>query len=147
MGVNFSTDFCIKGKATRFEFNRVMRLNGEYHKAQLDGLYLRYLTDDAPEYVTKAMKHATIYTHESLDEMFPRERQMVQKSLRRQAILGVLQMAQRPLSVDEIVPLVGMGMTHRQVVIDARRLIIDRQVTTKTGRNGHRYYRAVEVPA
>lgn len=147
MGVNFSADFCVKGKATKFEFNRVMRLNGEYTKAQLDGLYDRYLQGKEPEYVTKAMRHATIHSRNSLDEMPPRNQQLIQKDARRQAILGVLQIAQRNLSVDEIVKFVGLDTTHRQVVVDAKKLVEDELIIVGIGDDGARYYRVVGVSA
>ena len=147
MGVNFSADFCVKGKATKFEFNRVMRLNGEYTKAQLDGLYDRYLQGKEPEYVTKAIRQATIHSRNSLDEMPPRNQQLIQKDARRQAILGVLQIAQRNLSVDEIVKFVGLDTTHRQVVVDAKKLVEDELIIVGIGDDGARYYRVVGVSA
>ena len=150
MGVNFSADFCVKGKATQFEFNRVMRLNSEYTKAQLDGLYLRYLTNDAPEYVTKAMQYATIkgLTRDDFvieEKLSKRQLLAEQKNLRQNAILNVLQEYGRALSVDEIVKLLGVSATRGQVMADLRKLTDGKQVTSRYGLKNRRYYKMARV--
>jgi len=152
MGVNFSTDFCVKGKATQFEFNRVMRLHGEYNKIQLDGLYTRYLTGKEPEYVTKAMQYATIkgLTRDDFvieEKVSKRQLLIEQKNTRRAAVLNLLRMSGRSLTVDEIIQLLGISATYAQITADLRKLVIGGQVTSRYGKHGARYYKVLGVSA
>jgi hypothetical protein len=150
MGVNFSTDFCIQGKATQFEFNRVMRLHGEYTKAQLDGLYIRYVMGKEPIAVAEAMRYATIQnlTHDDFvieEKLSKRQLLAEQKNLRQNAILNVLQEYGRALSVDEIVKLLGVSATRGQVMADLRKLTDGKQVTSRYGFKNRRYYKMARV--
>jgi hypothetical protein len=138
MGVNFRP----KRAVAPMEFNRCMRMQGEYTKARLDGLYARYLAGDTPDYVVAAIRHAVVLEQDD-DEADAPKRVLVHKSLRHQAVLSVVRMLERSVSVDEVVNLVGMGMDYRQVVMDTRRLIADKQLSSKTGSDGRRYYKAV----
>jgi len=126
-------------KLTYPDFRDAMRKHGEYTRARLDGLYMRYLNDDIAECVADALtpKPAiqTVPVATVPPEVKANPRPEVQNFTNRVAqITKVLATHGQPMSLEQIATAMDFTVEHTRKIMlkmGARNLVLVSQVKVK----------------